>query len=161
MRISLTILAIAVASVMGVGSQLYISGRAQSSTPDLGGKPVEAVPDQIAANGVVEGIRPEADLRLDTTGIIAVVHVREDQEVRRGTVLLELDNETQKHQVALAGAELAIARADLERLRNGERPEKRKAVAAVERSRRVISQQAEADRKRSQQLNNSTPKGKA
>ena len=152
MRISLTILAIAVASVMGVGSQLYISGRAQSSPPDLGGKPVEAVPDQIAANGVVEGIRPEADLRLDTTGIIAVVHVGEDQEVRRGTVLLELDNATQKHQVALAGAELAIARADLERLRNGERPEKRKAVAAIEQSRRVISQQAEADRKRSQRL---------
>ena len=69
MRISLTILAIAVASVMGVGSQLYISGRAQSSPPDLGGKPIDAAPDQIAANGVVEGIHPEADLRLDTTGI--------------------------------------------------------------------------------------------
>ncbi len=93
MKISLTILAIAVASVMGVGSQLYISGRAQSSPPDPGGKPVEATPDQIAANGVVEGIHPEADLRLDGTGLIAVVHVREDQEVRRGTVLLELDND--------------------------------------------------------------------
>jgi multidrug resistance efflux pump len=152
MKISLTILAIAVASVMGVGSQLYISGRAQSSQPDPGGKPVEYAADQIAANGVVEGVRPEADLRLEVTGIIAVVHVREDEEVRRGTVLLELTNDAQKHQVALAAAELAIARADLERLRNGERPEKRKAVAAVEQSRRVISQQAEADRKRSQQL---------
>jgi multidrug resistance efflux pump len=152
MKISLTILAVAVASVMGVGSQLYISGRVHSSPPDLGGKPVEAAPDQIAANGVVEGIRPEADLRLETTGIITVVHVREDQEVRRGSVLLELDNASQKHQVALASAELAIARADLERLRNGERQEKRKAVAAAEQSRRVISQQAEADRKRSQRL---------
>jgi multidrug resistance efflux pump len=131
---------------------LYISGHAQSSTLDAGGKPIESVPDQIAANGVIEGVHPEADLRLEVTGIIAAIHVREDQEVRRGTVLLELSNESQKHQVALAGAELAIAQADLERLRNGERPEKRKAVAAVEQSRRVISQQAEADRKRSQQL---------
>jgi len=152
MKIRLLILSISVASVLGVGSQMYLSSEARSSAADPGGKPVEAAPEQIAANGVVEGARPEADLRLEVTGVIAAIHVREDQEVRRGTVLLELDNETQKHQVALAGAELAIARADLERLRNGERPEKRKAVAALEQSRRVVSQQAEADRKRSQQL---------
>ena len=111
MKTRLLILSISVASVLGVGSQMYLSSEARSSAADPGGKPVEAAPEQIAANGVVEGARPEADLRLEVTGVIAVVHVREDQEVRRGTVLLELDNQTQKHQVALAGAELAIARA--------------------------------------------------
>src|SRR5262249_20251257 len=83
---------------------------------------------------------------------IAAIHVREGQEVRRGALLLELANESRKHQVSLAKAELAIARAELERLRNGERPERRKASAAVEAARRAVLEQAQADLKRSQQL---------
>src|SRR6516162_4127011 len=152
MKTRLLILSISVASVLGVGSQMYLSSEARSSAADPGGKPVEAAPEQIAANGVVEGSRPEAALRLEVTGVIAAIHVREDQEVARGTLLVELANGTQKQQVALAKAELAIARADLERLRNGERPQKRKAVAAAEQARRVVFQQAESDWKRSQRL---------
>jgi multidrug resistance efflux pump len=152
MKTSLLILNISVASVLGMGSLLYLNREAHSSAGDPGGKPVETAPEQIAANGVVEGARPEAALRLEVTGVIAAIHVREDQEVARGTLLVELANGTQKQQVALAKAELAIARADLERLRNGERPQKRKAVAAAEQARRVVFQQAESDWKRSQRL---------
>jgi multidrug resistance efflux pump len=152
MKTRLLILSISVASVLGVGSQMYLSGEARSSAANPGGKPAETAPEQIAANGVVEGARPEAALRLEVTGVIAAIHVREDQEVTRGTLLVELANATQKQQVALAQAELAVARADLERLRNGERLEKRQAVAAAEQARRVVFQQADADWKRSQRL---------
>jgi HlyD family secretion protein len=89
---------------------------------------------------------------LEVAGIITAIHAREGQEVQRGTLLVELANETPKHQVALARAELGIARADLLRLRNGERPEKRKAVAAVEQARHVVTQQAETDLKRTLRL---------
>jgi HlyD family secretion protein len=82
------------------------------------------------------------------TGIIAAIHVRENQQVKRGDLLLELANESQKRQVAYERAQLKIARSDLERLRNGERPEKRKVVAAAESARRVSLQQAEAVQKR-------------
>ena len=65
MKTSFLILSISVACVLGVGSQLYLSGEARSSTGDPGGKPVETAPQQIAANGVVEGAHPEATLRLE------------------------------------------------------------------------------------------------
>ncbi len=109
-------------------------------------------PDFVAANGIVEGRRPEVALRTEITGILARVTVQEGQVVRRGELLAELRNENQKQQVSLARAELAVARADLDRLRNGERTEKRKAIAAVERARHVLYQQAETDWKRSQRL---------
>ena len=152
MRILLITIVLAVGAFAGVLSQFYIAGITQPNVPDLGGKPVEPAPEQVAANGVVEGAHPEAALRLEVPGTIAVVHVHEGQEVQTGALLLELSNDTQKQQVALAKADLAVARAELERLRNGERAEKRKAAAALEESRRVLLQHAEADRKRSQML---------
>jgi multidrug resistance efflux pump len=107
-------------------------------------------PDQVAANGVVEGARPEVALRPEITGTIAAIYFRENQEVAKGNVLVELANETQKQQVALARAEVATAKAELERLQNGERPEKRTAVAALERAKRAFYLQAKADWERAQ-----------
>ena len=117
-----------------------------------GGKAVAFNPDRVAADGVVEGARPEVAIRPDVAGILATVHVRETQDVARGTLLAELDNETQKQRVALAVAELARARSQLDRLRNGERAERRKAAAAVEQAREVIVQQTKADWERSRRL---------
>lgn len=152
MKSILLILVIAVGALAGVLGRFYLTGLSQPAVLDLGGQPVESVAHQIAANGVVEGTHMEAALRLEVPGAIASIHVREGQEVQRGTLLLELANDSQKHQVALARAELAIARAELERLRNGERTEKRQAAAAVEEARRALLQQAETDYKRSQRL---------
>jgi RND family efflux transporter MFP subunit len=65
----------------------------------------------VAANGVVEGARPEVALRPETDGTIAAIPYRENREVTAGTILVELENSTQKQQIALAKAELAVARA--------------------------------------------------
>lgn len=152
MKSILLILVIAIGALAGVLGQFYLTGLSQPPLQKPGGRqPVEA-PDRIAANGVVEGAHSEAALRFEVTGIIAAIHVREGQEVRRGALLVELANESQKHQVSLAKAELAIARAQLERLRNGERLERRRASSAVEAARRAVLEQAQADYKRSQQL---------
>lgn len=152
MKTTLLLLVIAIGAMAGILSQFYLAGVSQPPATDSGGQPLKTTPNQVAANGVVEGAHSEAALRFEVTGILAAIHAREGQEVRRGTVLAELDNDTQKHHVALARAELAIARAELERLRNGERPEKRKASAAVEAARRAVLDQAQADFKRSQDL---------
>jgi HlyD family secretion protein len=152
MKSILAILVIAMGALAGVLSQFYLAGVSQPSVEDPGGRPVEAALERIAANGVVEGAHSEAALRFEVTGIIADIHVREGQEVQRGTLLVELSNESRKHQVSLAKAELAIAQAELERLRNGERPERRKASAAVEAARRAAFEQADTDYKRSQRL---------
>src|SRR5687767_10723410 len=70
------------------------SGQAVSPPPPAG--------SQIMANGVVEGARPEAALRPEVPGTVAVVSVGENQQVKKGEVLLELKNEVQRQQVALA-----------------------------------------------------------
>lgn len=153
MKTTLLVLMIAVAAMAGILSQLYLAGLSQPAPHNAGGRqPVETTPERIAANGVVEGAHAEAALRFEVTGTIAAVHVREGQEVQRGALLIELANESQKHQVASAKAELAIAQSQLEKLRNGERQEKRKASAAVEAARRAVLEQAQADYKRSQRL---------
>src|SRR5262249_30227899 len=103
-------------------------------------------------DGVVEGARPESALRPDVAGTLAAVHVREGQRVKKGELLAELRNESQVNQVALATADLAIARAKLERLRNGERKEKRRAVAAVKEARDISHKHAKGALERTLRL---------
>lgn len=152
MKSILLVVVIAVGALAAVFSQFYLTGVSQPVPRRMVGKPMLAEPDRIAANGVVEGANLEAALRFEVTGILAAIHVKDGQDVQRGTLLAELDNDTQKHHVALARAELATARADLERLNNGEREERRKAAAAVEAAKRAVLKQAENDYKRSQHL---------
>lgn len=152
MKSVLLLLVIAIGAMAVMLSQFYLTGVSQPTPRELSGQPVKVDPDRIAANGVIEGAHLEAAIRFEVTGTLAAIHVREGQDVQRGGLLAELDNDTQKHHVALARAELATARADLERLRNGEREEKRKAAAAVEAARKAMLQKAENDYKRSQRL---------
>ncbi|MBV8266268.1 MAG: HlyD family secretion protein [Planctomycetaceae bacterium] len=114
--------------------------------------PPSSWPDHLAANGIVEGARPEVALRPEVSGILEAISIRETQDVTRGTLLAELRNEIQKQEVDLAAAEVKIAQAQLKRLRNGERPEKRRAMAAVEQAKRVVYQQAKADWERTSKL---------
>jgi multidrug efflux pump subunit AcrA (membrane-fusion protein) len=145
---ALVLTAVAVASLVSL-AWLALSGQASSADPPRAPAAAYA-PARVAANGVVEGARPEVALRPEVAGVISAIPFRENRRVARGTVLVELRDDTQKHQVALAEAELAVARADLERLRNGERAEKRQALAAVEKARRAAYLQAKADYERAQ-----------
>jgi multidrug resistance efflux pump len=108
--------------------------------------------DQVTANGVVEGARPEVALRPEITGTIACIYYRENQEVAAGAVLVELANEPQKQQVALAEAEVDVAKADLDRLHNGEHPHKRAAARALEDSKRAWYLQAKKEWERAKEL---------
>jgi multidrug resistance efflux pump len=136
-------------ALAGLGGGLAFSGKFTQSQR----VPVPPVyPDHVAANGVVEGARPEVALRPESAGVLAALHVREDQAVTAGMLLAELRSETQERQLALARAELAIARAQLQRLKNGERREKRQAVAAVEKARRSAYDHARVDWDRMQEV---------
>lgn len=150
MRVVL-IVALVVGSLVGIGGQLAL--RSPAEPVHAGGRSVGPLwTNEVCANGVVEGARPEVALRPEVAGAIAVLHVRENQDVTAGVLLAELHNETQQHQVALAEAELAHAEAQLERLRNGEHPEKRKALAATEEAKQAIYLHAKADADRSRRL---------
>jgi HlyD family secretion protein len=147
---------VALVSLAGLGGAWSLSrgaGRSAPAEPGPGrAKPVDRGLDRVAADGVVEGARPEAALRPEVAGTLATVLAREGQEVPRGALLAELHNESQAQQVALATAELEIARARLARLRNGERPEKRAALAAAKEAKGVLYRQAKATWDRAQRL---------
>jgi HlyD family secretion protein len=147
-----TILCLLLLGAMGVAGSQWVLKAQHEPSPRAVVTPTRESPDLVAANGVVEGARPEIGLRPEVAGILTVLHVRENREVRQGDLLAELNNETQLHQVALAQAEVDLARAQLDRLKNGELPEKRKALAAIENAKRGAYEQAKAEAERSQQL---------
>jgi multidrug resistance efflux pump len=123
-----------------------------SSGADPGGARPDTRFDQVTANGVVEGARPEVALRPEITGTIASITYRENREVAAGEVLVELANEPQKQQVDLAEADAAVAKAELDRLRNGEHPHKRAAARALEDSKRAWYLQAKKEWERAKRL---------
>lgn len=85
----------------------------------------------IYAAGRIEGAAPEIELRPQLAGRVEEVLVREGDFVRKGQVLLRLDDRQYRHEAALAGAQLALARAQLERLKGGARPQEIAEAEAV------------------------------
>ncbi len=146
------IIAVVLGAVAGIGGRIALRGQ---SEPVDRPQPKEGHlwTDRVSANGVIEGARPEVALRPEIAGTLAAVLVRENQEVAQGTLLVQLHNETQKAQVALALAEVAEMEAQRDRTRNGEREEKRAAQAALVEAKLAMYQQAEADWKRDQDVN--------
>lgn len=140
-------LAILLGAAAGVGGRLAL--RVSADTPGSesapGASPALA---RVAANGVVEGASPEAGLRPEAAGPLAVLNVRENAWVSRGTVLAEVANDTQKCRVDLARAELAEARKQLEKLKNGEREERRRAAEAAEAAKKILHEEAKAELER-------------
>jgi RND family efflux transporter MFP subunit len=74
--------------------------------------------DRVAANGIVEGARPEVALRPEVVGNIARIYFRENQVVQAGDLLAELCNDVPKCKVDLARAELNQARASAQQSRS-------------------------------------------
>ncbi len=148
---SALVIVIVAGSLVGLGSLYSLKLEARPAGP-IAPKPADRWPEQVAADGVVEGARPEVALRPEVAGMLAAIPARENQDVPRGTLLAELNNDSRKQQFALSVAEVAVARAQLERLRNGERAEKRRALAAVEEARRAQFQQTKANWGHSQKL---------
>lgn len=96
----------------------------------------------IAAPGRIEGATEEIELHLQLTGRVSAVLVQEGQQVRRGEVLVELDDQEYAHEEALAEADLSLAKAKLERLENGARAEERAEAAALYRAKVAELEQA-------------------
>jgi HlyD family secretion protein len=149
---TILLITLSLAGLAGVCGRLLLVGMHAPTSEAASQAHLSAASTTVAANGIVEGGRPEAALRFEVGGRLAGLRVRENAQVEAGEVLAELDNAVQKHQVALATAELAHARAELDRVRNGERKEKRQALAAVVNARRVLHEHAKADWERSQRL---------
>jgi multidrug resistance efflux pump len=138
------------AILAGAGFRFFVHDSGSRGVPAI--RPGGEAPNQVAANGVVEGARPEISVRPEVAGTIIAIPFRENQSVSKGALLAELQNDTQKEQVALAAAEVSIAKATLDRLIHGERAERRKALAAVEKSKQALHDQAKSEFERDKPL---------
>jgi len=106
----------------------------------------------IFAPGWVEGASLEIELRPQLAGRITRVQVAEGQTVAEGDVLLVLDDQEYRQQVALAQAKLALAQAQHDRLVNGARQEERAESAALLRAKRAELERAELSWRRINEL---------
>jgi multidrug resistance efflux pump len=103
---------------------------AQSQTPVP--PRVEAdTPYRIFAPGRVEGITEEVELRPQIRGQIVALKVKEGDQVQAGDVLVQLDSKQYEHEIALAQAELGLALAERERIKNGARQFERDEALAL------------------------------
>ena len=109
--------------IVGVSAVLVAMAMVIDNTSQVRANRFEAPTRQsaISAVGRIEGASIEIELRPELPGRISQVLVHEGQTVEAGAVLLRLDNRQYRQEVALAEAELALTRAELERLVNGAR----------------------------------------
>lgn len=127
-RVSLAVLLLgAGAAGVGVAATQVRQARADSSAPEAAPAPTRAPAlGQVTAPGVVEPASRTVELRSQVQGRLASVAVESGDAVTKGQVLAELDNEVERAQVSLREAEVARARAALERAEAGARPETRR-----------------------------------
>jgi multidrug resistance efflux pump len=141
------ILALVLGVAGGIGGRMACRGHASAQPTDA----VVAAPvELVSANGTVEGARPEVALRPEVAGILTVIKAHENDKVAAGEVVAELSNEAQKAQVALARAELTVARQHLKKLEAGERNQVIQRAKAEVEARTQTYQLAEADYRRAE-----------
>ena len=105
----------------------------QSSPPAV--RPVDQIEEfRIFALGRVEGITSEIELRPQLAGRIVELPIEEGQLVEEGQTLLVLDDQQFRFEVALATAEVELAKATLAHLVNGAHPQERAEAAALYRA---------------------------
>lgn len=144
------VILIAAASLVGAGLWLHEQSRpaVQASRPlDLA-----ALDRSIHAPGIVEGAAREVSLRLEVSGRVARVFVKEGDFVEAGQTLVKLDDATQRHNIAILAAEVEYAQAQLQRLKNGAHQQERAEAKALLDARRAKLNHAELEWDRTRRL---------
>jgi HlyD family secretion protein len=111
-------------------SSARITAVPRSSLDTAPTRTVPAPASVVAAPGRVEPTTTPFELALSTIGQLKAVYVAAGDKIRRGELLAELDNADQHARVDEAEATVALRQAQLEKLKNGARPEERQEEAA-------------------------------
>ncbi|HVY48185.1 MAG TPA: HlyD family efflux transporter periplasmic adaptor subunit [Minicystis sp.] len=86
--------------------------------------------DVVGGNGIIEPRERETRVAAPTAGLVSAIRVDEGDHVKKGDVLAELDHGVEEAQVMAARADVAAAKANLERTLHGVRVEDREAARA-------------------------------
>ncbi len=130
--------ALGIATVVVLG--FLLEAQSQTPTPP---PPAPLTTYRIFAPGRVDGRTEEIQLRPQMRGQIVEIPVREGQTVAAGDVLVQLDPQQHLHEVALAQAEVGLALAKRDRLKNGARQHERDEAAALYEAKRAELEQAQ------------------
>ena len=100
---------------------------------------------RVVAPGLVEPISEEIEIASDVIGRLKSVPVQEGDVIKRGQILAEVENADLAAALAVAEADIDKQQAELDRLKNGARPEERQAAAAELDEAMAREQQARRD----------------
>ncbi|HEX2678036.1 MAG TPA: HlyD family efflux transporter periplasmic adaptor subunit [Polyangiales bacterium] len=92
--------------------------------------PAPASPLRLVAPGRIEPLGEEIEVASQLSGVVAKVYVEDNAAVQAGQVLAELDRSSLEAQLAAAKADVELARAQLERISGGFRPQERREARA-------------------------------
>jgi ABC exporter DevB family membrane fusion protein len=127
-----------------ISSALLIAGGCQSQS--TGGQDRSDLPitgSRIAAGGLVEPVNEERVIIPQISGRLDKVYINEGDSISAGQLIAEIENSESRAGVAAAQAQLELREAELDRLRNGARPEEladaSASLAAAEAAQRVAS----------------------
>jgi len=123
------LLTVGITLIVATGFAIDASSRPVVKTPAF-----QSGPARIYAPGRVEGATPQIELRPQLAGRVVKVLVQEGQYVQKGDLLLQLDDQTYRHQVELNSSQVALAEAKLQRLLNGAHTQQRSEAAALYRA---------------------------
>jgi HlyD family secretion protein len=122
---------------------------AVASPPAQSTEPAPITSSLIAAPGLIEPVSEEIHVAAAIGGKLRSLRVKSGDQVARGDILAELQNDAQRARVALSRAQVQQKEAALQRLLNGARPEERgESHARVKQADAVVrNAKAELDRK--------------
>ncbi len=106
----------------------------------------------IGGPGLVEPYSESIQLGSELGGKLKSVRVEEGDEIRRGQVLAELENDDYKAQVASAEAEVLAKEASFRKVMNGARSQERMEVLASVREAMAVMNNARTEMKRREEL---------
>lgn len=140
---------------LAVTAWVLFRGPGMDSQPDSSvaqAAAAPAAPRAVVAPGRVEPVSEEVAIGTELDGKLATVSVEEGQSVRRGQVIASLVNGDFVARVRLTESAVHERKAELERLRNGNRTQERRESDAFVTEARAVLEQARAERDRRKYL---------
>src|SRR5581483_10615180 len=108
-------------AIAGVAGTVILAAR-MSASPPVVPPPVDPSPKpydvSVAASGIIEALSENVEIGVPSAGLVARVHARVWDAVKRGEPLFTLDDRELQAQLAVNEANVAVAEATLRRLQD-------------------------------------------